>query len=82
MSTKTCIASCALIAILTATPASAGDTRDWNGLRDFSTEIHAVREIGKGRQTFRYATFGDEEFWGDTLGLHLAIAGAANGGVG
>jgi hypothetical protein len=35
-----------------------------------------------GRQTFRYETFGDEAFWGDTLQLHKAIAGTAHGGVG
>lgn len=38
--------------------------------------------IAQGRQIFRYDTFGDESFWGDTLKLHQAIAGAANGGVG
>ncbi|HKF41490.1 MAG TPA: hypothetical protein VKG01_00175 [Thermoanaerobaculia bacterium] len=38
--------------------------------------------IDEGRQTFRFDTFGDEAFWGDTLKLHQAIAGAANGGVG
>ena len=36
----------------------------------------------EGRETFRYETFGDEAFWGGRLGLHRAIAGAANGGVG
>src|SRR6185295_6357119 len=36
----------------------------------------------EGRETFRHATFGDEAFWGDGIGLHLALAGAANGGVG
>ena len=50
--------------------------------RDFSVERHALRELREGRNTFRYATFGDEAFWGDGIGLHLAIAGAANGGVG
>lgn len=38
--------------------------------------------IDAGRQTFRYDTFGDEAFWGDTVQLHLAIEGAALGGVG
>ncbi|HKA37156.1 MAG TPA: hypothetical protein VKH43_10080 [Thermoanaerobaculia bacterium] len=38
--------------------------------------------IGEGRQTFRFATFGDQAFWGDALKLHRAIEGAANGGVG
>ena len=45
-------------------------------------DLSALEEIHKGREIFRHATFGDEEFWGGTLGLHEAIAGAANGGVG
>src|SRR3954471_15493841 len=49
---------------------------------DFGTEAHALRQVHEGRNTFRFATFGDEAFWGDGIGLHLAIAGAANGGVG
>src|SRR5688572_3864983 len=36
----------------------------------------------RGLQIFRFDTFGDERFWSDTLKLHQAIAGAANGGVG
>ena len=31
--------------------------------------------INDGREIFRYDTFGDEAFWGDTLKLHQAIAG-------
>lgn len=38
--------------------------------------------IAQGRQIFRFDTFGDEAFWGDTLKLHQGIEGAANGGVG
>jgi hypothetical protein len=38
--------------------------------------------ITDGKQTFRFDTFGDEAFWGDTLHLHQAIAGARFGGVG
>ncbi len=41
---------------------------------------HAM--IKEGRRTFRYDTFGDEDFWGGQLGLHEAIKGEANGGVG
>jgi hypothetical protein len=36
----------------------------------------------EGLDVFRYETFGDEAFWGGRLGLHRAIAGAANGGLG
>src|SRR5512143_1922976 len=35
-----------------------------------------------GKQTFRFDTFGDEVFWGDTLHLHQAIEGEKFGGVG
>ncbi len=38
--------------------------------------------FNQGRQIFRYDTFGDEAFWGDTLHLHQAIAGEHLGGVG
>jgi hypothetical protein len=34
----------------------------------------AAQSIANGRQTFRYDTFGDETFWGDTLRLHEAVA--------
>src|SRR5688500_3659667 len=43
---------------------------------------NAGRMMEEGRDTFRYATFGSEGFWGDALGLHQAIEGSANGGVG
>jgi hypothetical protein len=38
--------------------------------------------VSQGKQTFRFDTFGDQAFWGDTLHLNQAIAGAKNGGVG
>jgi hypothetical protein len=38
--------------------------------------------MSEGRRVFRFDTFGDEAFWGDTLKLHLAIEGSTFGGVG
>ena len=38
--------------------------------------------LEEGRETFRFDTFGSEDFWGGRLKLHQAIAGEANGGVG
>lgn len=38
--------------------------------------------IDEGRQTFRFDTFGDEDFWGGVLKLHQAVQGSAHGGVG
>lgn len=43
---------------------------------------NATTKVDNGRQTFRFDTFGDEAFWGDTLKLHQAIEGASHGGVG
>ena len=45
-------------------------------------QAHASQLAEQGRQIFRFDTFGDEKFWGDSLKLHRAVAGAANGGVG
>jgi hypothetical protein len=42
----------------------------------------ATRYLEEGRETFRFDTFGSEDFWGRQLKLHQAIAGDANGGVG
>jgi hypothetical protein len=57
---------------------AVGDTADLGD--PFLTAAAAM--LADGRRTFRHETFGDEAFWGDTLHLHQAIAGAANGGVG
>jgi len=43
---------------------------------------NAEQMLIEGEKVFRFDTFGDEVFWGDTLKLHEAIAGAKNGGVG
>src|SRR3954453_13274759 len=67
-----------VVAVLTATTLNAAaspSTADHGG-------DPGARLIAGGRQAFRFDTFGDHAFWGDTLHLHQAIAGAANGGVG
>jgi hypothetical protein len=38
--------------------------------------------VQRRKADFRFDTFGDEAFWGDTLKLHQAIQGSALGGVG
>src|SRR5436190_15745173 len=42
----------------------------------------AARLIHQGKQTFRFSTFNDQKFWGDTLHLNKTIAGAKHGGIG
>ncbi|MBI2884099.1 MAG: hypothetical protein HYY11_09405 [Candidatus Methylomirabilis oxyfera] len=37
--------------------------------------------IQDGKQIFRFDTFGDEAFWGDTIQLHRALEGTKFGGV-
>ena len=43
---------------------------------------NAIQKVQQGEQTFRFDTFGDQAFWGDTLKLHQAIEGAGLGGMG
>jgi hypothetical protein len=45
-------------------------------------DANAAQMVQQGRQIFRFDTFGDEQFWGDTLMLHQAIEGKRFGGVG
>src|SRR5207248_1589968 len=54
--------------------------RDKHKNQDFLQ--NAAEKAKRGRQIFRFDTFGDQAFWGDTLKLHQAIAGARFGGVG
>ncbi|HEX6850322.1 MAG TPA: hypothetical protein VF139_02860 [Candidatus Polarisedimenticolaceae bacterium] len=50
--------------------------RDDGQLRQYA------RTLESGRHVFRYDTFGDEAYWGDSLQLHRAIEGERFGGVG
>lgn len=59
----------------------SGATRQKPGASDRLVN-HVKHEVQRGREIFRYDTFGDEAFWGSQLKLHRAIAGAALGGVG
>lgn len=85
------IGAAAVVFFTSFAPASATQHIDgsafWFGkfLRhDFDREIREnSRDLMKdGKEIFRYDTFGDEAFWGGTLRLHEAIAGADHGGVG
>ncbi len=49
---------------------------------DRAVDFHALGMIDRGRNTFRYDTFGDQDFWGGTLQIHKAIKGQSLGGVG
>ena len=73
----------ALALLLVFTGMGGGDSK---GARLTSSERaiadNAGRMLSEGRGTFRFDTFGDEEFWGDLLRLHQAIEGEALGGVG
>ena len=49
---------------------------------DLRIKNQAIESARKGRETFRFDTFGDEEFWGGKLRLQRAIEGQQLGGVG
>jgi len=78
------LATIAVTAILIAVlMASCGDGGDGTTTAVDSTQSNASQMVDAGKQTFRFDTFGDEAFWGDTLKLHQAIEGSGFvGGVG
>lgn len=92
MKTKSVVIFTALLLVFAASAAimdgasniKASNQAQNNGLSTHDEQIgdNATKMIDEGRQTFRFDTFGDEAFWGDTLQLHKAIAGEKNGGVG
>lgn len=59
-----------------------GDASDAGAPATDDVKTAAAAMIDEGRKTFRYETFGDEDFWGGTIKLHQAIAGSTHGGVG
>jgi hypothetical protein len=50
--------------------------------QSFAAAPPSSRFVARGRQIFRFDTFGDQAFWGGALQLHRALAGSKNGGVG
>lgn len=61
-------------------PAVEGEKKQLGAQRD-EIEDNSERMLKEGRETFRYDTFGSEEFWAKTR-LHEAILGEKQGGVG
>src|SRR5512143_2785229 len=66
--------------VLSLTALAAAEQK--KGMTGDPIRTNALRMLEEGRDTFRFDTFGDEAFWGDTLNLHQAIAGSKLGGVG
>jgi mono/diheme cytochrome c family protein len=79
------VCTAALLLLQTAwLPTSANEPSGNRGApqADQEADRNAQRAVADGRRTFRFDTFGDEAFWGDTIKLHQAIAGSRFGGVG
>jgi hypothetical protein len=78
----TVLASVAAVSMYTVWTATARSGRLAAQVKADPVAANARLLLEEGRRVFRYETFGDEAFWGDTLKLHQAIAGAKLGGVG
>jgi hypothetical protein len=63
---------------------TSGETGESRALTPIDRKIadDARHAVAQGRRIFRFDTFGDEAFWGDTIKLHQAVEGARFGGVG
>jgi hypothetical protein len=72
----------AVLALAGSARTQADDSDQQLTENDHGIDRHAEGMVRSGRNIFRFDTFGSEAFFGDTLQLHKAIAGAQNGGVG
>jgi len=63
-------------------PCPSASSKDGGTVASTPPPAGSAALLAQGEQTFRFDTFGDEAFWGDTIKLHQAIEGSANGGVG
>ncbi|NRP74963.1 hypothetical protein ILFOPFJJ_05886 [Ensifer psoraleae] len=65
-------------------PAAAQMSKKATSGENFDAAVadQAKRFLEEGRETFRFDTFGSEDFWGGKLKLHEAIGGEKAGGVG
>ena len=68
--------------VLLASQGKSSSTADSLSTADKASLDNAVHMVREGRRVFRFDTFDDQTFWGDTLKLHRAIEGAKFGGVG
>jgi hypothetical protein len=76
------IAGVIAIGFATVVVGAAKKVPEPKGSNDAEIAQYSAAMLSEGRKIFRHDTFGSEAFWGDALGLHKAIAGAKNGGVG
>jgi hypothetical protein len=85
MITGSAIVMAVLFAFLLISPFSASNESANTDPEPAAAEgmiaTNALKMIKKGRRTFRFATFGDEAFWGDSLRLHEAIKGLSPKGA-
>jgi hypothetical protein len=71
-----------MVALSRSNPLRAEDSRKEIDFHKNPAVANAAQKVLMGEQVFRFDTFGDEAFWGDTIKLHHAIEGAKLGGVG
>src|SRR6476469_8535101 len=78
------VVAVSLVAVLFAAVVVKADlvNRLHQSMLDAQINANGLAMISQGRNIFRNDTFGDEDFWTNTLKLHQAIEGSANGGVG
>ena len=75
---KALVAAVAVLAPL----AWADEVKTSNDAHPSNAWQNAAQMLARGRHTFRFDNFGNQDFWGGKLGLHRAIAGEQFGGVG
>jgi len=76
------VSALAVLTMVNHEAALSDDDQQPNRPFEGHVDRQAQGTLDEGRQIFRYDTFGDESFWGDTIRLHLGVLGSGLGGVG
>src|ERR1044071_5663123 len=84
MRTSTCLSAALIAGLMVAGGLLSGDSdspsSDLNP-NDAMIRDNAAAAVRRGRDIFRFDTFGDEAFWGGALHLHQTVAGLSPAGA-
>jgi cytochrome c5 len=70
----TVLLTASLVTACSSSSKSSSNSTDSQTIGDSGPDVNAAQSVSDGQQIFRFETFGDEQFWTDTLHMERVIA--------